>query len=558
MNNRLEPDVVVVGGGPAGSSVAALVKKYAPGARVVLVERDRFPRHHIGESLVADVNRLLYDMDAYDKIAGAGFLRKSGATFVWGLDRTPWSVEFEDIDCIPGYSPGRGYQTGYTWHVRRDEYDSILLDHARELGAEVLSGTPADIVVDEDGGAVSVRLRDGRTLRPRWVVDATGQHSQVASRMNARTFDPELQNVAVYAYYAGARLAPELSGSWDRCRIAVVSIDEGWIWYIPVAPHLVSVGVVTSRDVLARRGSTSLAEFHDAALAGCAELRPLLAGARRVQYPGAGADVLVVRDYCYSVSTIHGPGWALCGDAAGFVDPILSVGCYLSHASASHLAYALGSLLSGDAVDEALCFRAYAEQVQFQLAAFRRMTYMFYGFNASKESWWWEAKRILAERAMPASVPDKAAFLALATGYGINRPIYQEAISDFGVNLFEDVYKHLVAPVSIRDGSQTTAPRGVQFRCRIAAEPWMVPVEGTGRMRGVQRITFPDRPSDGAALPVRLLVPDAYWRFLQQLDGASPDAVLARLAPADAAEVRPRIHQFLTSLVDMGVLAVTA
>ena len=554
-----EPDLLVVGGGPAGSSLAGLVKKYAPHAKVVLVERERFPRHHIGESFVADVNRLLSDLGVYDKVSRAGFVQKQGSTFVWGRDREPWSVQFQDLAAIPGYGVRRGYQTGHTWHVRRDVYDALLLDHARELGVEVQMGRAATIAFDEAGSATSVKLDDGTELHPRFVVDATGQNNQVARHMGTLAYDTELQNVAVYAYYEGARLDPRLSGTWDATRIAVVSIDEGWIWYIPVAPGLLSVGVVTSQDALVKRRQASLADFFDASVRSCAEIGPLLESATRVRYPGASADVLVIRDYCYSVSKIHGPGWALCGDAAGFVDPILSIGCYLAHTAASHLAHVLCSILSGDAIDESLGLRCYAEQVQFGLQAFRRMTYMFYGFNESKESWWWEAKRILSERALPASVKDKSAFLALATGYGINRPVYQEAISDFGVNIFEDFYRHLVAPESIKQASRNAGLRDTyRHRLRLQAEPWVVPVEGTGRVKEVLRITFPDRAESDQNTRGRLLVPKSYWRFLQQLDGVAPEQALARLTAEDREQVRPRAAQFVGGLVDMGVLAATA
>ncbi len=340
----------------------------------------------------------------------------------------------------------------------------------------------------------------------------------------------------------------------------MVSIDVGWIWYIPLAQGLISVGVVTSRDVLVNRKQASITEFFEEHLRTCPELAPLLSGATRVRYPGADSDVLVIKDYCYSVSRLHGPNWALCGDAAGFVDPILSIGCYLAHAAASHLAHALGSLLSGDPIDQALCFRAYEEQVQFSLQAFRRITYMFYGFNDSKESWWWEAKRILSARALPASVPSKAAFLALATGYGINRPVYQEAISDFGVNIFSDFYRHLVSSEGIQPTrGEARMDRVYRRRFSFHAEPWCVPVEGTGRMREVSRVTFHPLEGEGAPAgepPARLLLPPAYWRFLQGLDGTRPADALGSLAADNRVAVEQWLNPFLHGLVDMGVLTV--
>jgi hypothetical protein len=401
--------------------------------------------------------------------------------------------------------------------------------------------------------AVEVVLADGRRLHPRFVIDATGQHSQVALRRAQRAWDPELRNIAVYGYFEGAKLDSRLSGTWERSRIAVVSVAEGWIWYIPLAPGLLSVGVVTSRDVLARSTRTH-ATFLDDAIAGCPEIAPLLAEARRVRFSTADADVLTMRDYCYSVMPLHGPGWALVGDAAGFVDPILSIGCYLAHSGGQWLAYALNTLLAGDAADEALCWRAFEEQLQFQLTAFRRMTYMFYGFNESKESWWWEAKRILRQRALPRSVDQKAAFLAMATGYGINRPVYHEAISDFGVNIFDDFYRNLVEPATIR-GDEMRHAASQKFRRTRAfqVEPWMVPVEGAGRMRPVFRVTF-GHDGNGDA-PSRLLLPSAHLHFLDQLEGRTAGDALRTLSAADAQAVRGGLEPFLTGLVQLGVVA---
>lgn len=551
MSTSTEPDVLIVGGGPAGASVATLVRKYTPTAKVTLVEKDLFPRHHIGESLVADVNRLLSDLGAYDKIANAGFIPKQGSTFIWGRDRTPWTIEFAQLGALPGYGTGT-YQTDYTWHVRRHDYDQILLDHAREYGVDVISGVSADIVLDKETRMTEVVLSDGRRLHPRFVIDATGQNNQIARKLRMLRYDPELRNVAIYGYYQDGRLDPELMGDFDMSRIGIISVDDGWMWYIPVARGLISVGVVTNKQGLARRAGQTPKQILESAIAGCPEIRPLLEGARRIQFAGAESDVLVIRDYCYTVDRVRGSGWALCGDAAGFVDPILSIGVYLSHTAASQLAYTLNTLLSGDPVDEELCWRAYEEQLQFGLQAFRRMTYMFYAFNDSKESWWWEAHRILKARAIPQGVDDKAAFLALATGYGINRPVVHEAISDFGVNIFDSFYRNLVRDESIIRKPPLKGSQPFHHRVGLRAEPWMVPLDGTGRLHRVNRVTF-DEPADES--PMRLFLPDAHWSFLSRLNATTPEMALRALSPDEAATVRPHVPSFVTGLLNLGALA---
>ncbi len=548
-----DPDVLVIGGGPAGSSVASLVKKYSPGASVVVCEQEAYPRHHIGESFVADINRLLADMDVYEKIKKAGFIRKRGSTFIWGRDRAPWTIEFADLGALPGYSDAPGYDSSYTWHVQRHLYDQILLDHARELGATVLQPTSAEILFDPESRVEGVRLSDGRVLSPRYVIDATGQHNQVSRKMKTREYDPDLRNIAIYGYYQGAKLDPALSGTWDDSRIAVVSVPEGWIWYIPVAQDLISVGVVTSSDALARRGSVSVREYFEASVQGCAELAPLLRDAERIRFAGSTVDLHTIKDYCYSVSKLYGPGWALCGDAAGFVDPILSIGCYLAHSGGSRLAYTLNTLLAGDAADEELCWRSYEEQVRYSFSAFRRMTYMFYAFNDGKESWWWEAKKILRERALPRGVDGPASFLALATGYGINRPVTHEAISDFGVNIFDSFAQHLIQPGTIKAKAEVGPGRVFRRATAFRADPWVVPIQGTGKLHPVMRVTFDGRGED-SDLPARLFLPGAHWRFVEALHGRTAEQALAQLPGDDAAALRPQAQSFLAGLVNLGVL----
>lgn len=529
-------DIVVVGGGPAGSTVACLVRRWAPGARVVLVDRATHPRHHIGESLVVDVNRILFEMDAYDDVDAAGFLPKAGGTFVWGLDREPWSILFTELaDIVTLRKPGR-LQLDYTWHVERHAYDRLLLDVARRHGAVVREGFEVTRPIFEDGRVVGVcGVGEGggeEEIRARFVIDASGQRALLGGPLGGRKVDPFLQNVAVYAYLSGAKLDPRVCGSWDLARIFVVTIPIGWIWYIPLRKDLVSVGVVTSKETFhARTGD--LEAFFREHLATAPELRPLVAEATVVRHPNAAREFLVERDFCWMCDRVAGPGWALVGDTAGFVDPIFSIGVFLAQSSAYWLGYALASLLRGDAPDEDVVWTAYDDYVRTTIAAFRTMTYFWYGFNGSKESFWWEARRALRANALPAGITDRQAFLALATGYGVNRSLFNEATTVYGERLFSDMHRELV------DASDSLPElrrlEGLSDGARLALTapvdvvPFAMPLEGSGRLVPVDKVRF--GPEDD--LPRRLYVPKGVGALFLRLREPTTVGALAKEAAAE-------------------------
>jgi clorobiocin biosynthesis protein Clo-hal/halogenation protein CepH len=264
---HLEPDVFVIGGGPAGSVTAAILRKYNPSMRVLLAEAAAFPRYHIGESLVLEVNRVLADAGVLSAVEKAGFLKKGGATYVWGADRRPWSFFFRES--TGRREPFAGMED-YTFHVDRARFDQLLLDHARDAGVEVLQ--PAKVAaVHCDGDRPSrfeVALESGETVEvtPRFTVDASGRAGLVSRRLSRRVFDPVLRNVATFGYWSGAKLEPEYSRDWDLATIGIVSLPKGWLWYIPMRPGLVSVGVVTPASDQRELSREALEEHYRAAV----------------------------------------------------------------------------------------------------------------------------------------------------------------------------------------------------------------------------------------------------------------------------------------------------
>jgi flavin-dependent dehydrogenase len=534
-------DVIIVGGGPAGATTGALLKKYRPHLRVALVEAAPFPRYHIGESLIIEANRILADMDALDAVAAGGFAKKGGATFVWGESREPWSLLFDDGRRM---RPDPDGLFRHTWHVERERYDALLLDVARHHGVEVMQPLAAERALFDGERVTGVVTRDGE-LGARLVVDASGRGSVVGQAAGKRLYDPMLRNLATFGYWRGARLDPRLSGTWELSRIAVVSIPIGWIWYIPLAPDLVSVGVVTSAAQF-RALAGDRAAFYLAQLAAAPEVAACLGGAT------LEGELRVESDFNYVQERLAGDGFALAGDAAGFVDPLFSIGVFLAQSAGQLAAYFFGAALDGE-VDMQRARDAYVHHLRGQYDAFRAMAYVFYGFNSSKEDWWHKTRELLRAEALPEDIDDKEAFMALTFGFGVNLSLFREAISCFGQlagpQLREILLGGKAAPEPrLRDYARRPSLDGTA-RPRLTAPyqvvPSVIPLEGTGRVLPLSRIELGAAPARAASFPRTLYVPDDVTPALARLDGSTPVAALGD---------RPAMRHLLRALDGMGVL----
>ena len=534
-------DVAIIGAGPAGSTLATLLRRYRPSTSVVVVEKQRFPRHQIGESLLIAVNPILAAMGALDEVAAAGFSKKLGATFVWGRDRRVFTFLWREGEVLSGTA---GADSEHTWHVDRPRYDEILAGCARREGASVREGHTATDLVWHDDRVVGVQVRDAdgvhSELRARWVIDCAGDRGPIHRRLAGRELDAELRNVAVFGYLRGVGFCDDLNGRDDARRTAVLTHDDGWVWVIPLAGGITSVGFVTADATYRRDKVEDLRAYYMDKLHGLPEYDALFSAAELCDYRGDGKLVHAVSEFSYRCEHVWGPGWATCGNAAGFVDAILSIGVFVAQHHAQFLACALASVLDGDA-DEALALDSYAATARDNLDAFRAVAHMFYAFNSSPSAWW---QRCAAELAHSTYVPtgsDRDAFLAFFTGFSARTALYDQAINALGGSFLEDIGAQLFGDQPVfRDGAVVSGASAARALVRgnpilgptgpITSRPFLLPELGAGRTRPVIRL---DWSAAGAARRLYVLAPLHGVPAL--LDGTRTLAdVIDRIADHDA------------------------
>jgi flavin-dependent dehydrogenase len=317
-----------MGGGPAGSTVAALVAQ--AGFKTLLVEREKMPRFHIGESLMPETYWTFERLGVLEKMKRSGHPKKYSVQFVshTGRESAPfYFFEHDDREC------------SQTWQVKRSEFDQMLYENAAEKGAHCQDQTRVlDVLLDE-GRAVGARLQqaDGTTrdVAARVVVDATGQQTLIAQRLGLVETNPKLRKAAIWGYYKNAKR----DDGYDAGATLVLHTRQknSWFWYIPLS-DVVSVGVVGDSDYLLKgRGSPS--EVFEEELVNCPAVVSRLMDAELV------SKFRVAKEFSYSTRRSAGDGWVLVGDAFGFIDPIYSSGVFFALRSAD---------LASDCIIEAL------------------------------------------------------------------------------------------------------------------------------------------------------------------------------------------------------------
>ena len=416
-------DLIVVGGGPAGSTLAGIARKYDPKARVLILEKTPFPRHHVGESLLPGSIPVLKELGVHAKIDAGGFPRKMGVVFVWGDDRKPWDADFNNLNLEMVKKYGRMLDTEFSWQVLRSRYDEILIDHAKELGAEVRFGWRAVKAVEKNGKVVGVVVeKDGKTetLSCETLADCSGQSGFLAAQRGTRSFDEKLKNVAGWAYYKGAKWKFKFQGHPDKTKIFVCSVPEGWFWYIPLSDDLVSVGLVSKASyVKENSGGRDFRKYFFDALDQCAEIKPLLAKAKLMKGVAPdepGRDFFTAGDWSYQNERACGPGWLAAGDAAFFLDPLLSSGVMMAHLSGHRAAYTwLSARREKDKTISGLLWKDYDRFCKEVAGAFKALVRFWYAHDPNARAWWSEARTAHGNRS-PVDLDDKTAFVAVAAG----------------------------------------------------------------------------------------------------------------------------------------------
>jgi len=368
MSDTRDFDCIVVGGGPAGTTAATVLAQ--KGRKVLLLEKDKFPRYHIGESLIPFCYFPLDRIGMIPKMKAAGFVEKLSVQFVSTDGRSSQPFYFSDhFD----------HEASTSWQVDRATFDHMLLEHAREHGVDAREEVKVKKLIEADGAVKGVIAtdREGRqaTFHAPITIDCTGRDGLAMNRKRWRVTEKGLNKTAVWTYFEGAKRD---SGRDEGATTVAYLPQKGWFWYIPLANDRVSVGAVGNRDYLFR-DTTDL----ETILWGEIEKNPWIK--ERVGQGRQVGGYYATSDYSYRAKHIATDGMVMAGDAFSFLDPVFSSGVFLALTSGSMVADAVETCLDAGDVSAAM-FSEYADNYRAAIEAMRKFVYAFYDLEFNMRS----------------------------------------------------------------------------------------------------------------------------------------------------------------------------
>jgi flavin-dependent dehydrogenase len=421
----MDYDVIIVGGGPAGTTCGTLLKKYAPHFRVLILEKESFPRDHVGESQLPKIGSVLQEMGVWEKVESANFPIKIGATYRWGQSDDLWDFNFLPHGVLaPEERPAafEGQRTQTAFQVDRAVYDKILLDHAAEMGCEVREETRVKSVLKAGKKIVGVRLADESVLTAKYYIDASGNAAILRRALGVPVEEPStLKNVAFWDYWQNADWAVEIGVGGTR--IQIMSLGYGWIWFIPLSPTRTSIGFVCHAETFKTSGKTPEQLYHDA-IQEEPRIRGLLENAI------CEGNFAATKDWSFVVEEMADENWMLVGETVGFADPILSAGLTITHISAREAAYTLLELEKGG--DKEWLFAEYTRRNRRRVLQHIRFADYWYAANAHFSELKEFTREIAAEAGLDLDADN--AFQWLGTGGFVEEDMTSGGVAAFSFN----------------------------------------------------------------------------------------------------------------------------
>jgi flavin-dependent dehydrogenase len=359
-------DTIVIGGGPAGSSASALLAER--GLRVLVLEREKFPRYHIGESLLPFTCFLLKRLGLLERMRQSAFVKKHSVQFV-----SPSGKASQPFYFSTRYEP----DVAQTWQVLRSEFDQMLMENARSKGATVLEETTVQELIQQDGRTLGVKARnksgEAMEFRAPMTLDCSGREAFVPTRLNWRVREPKLNKVAVWTYYRGAKRD---SGLEEGATTVAYVPEKGWFWYIPQHRDMISVGVVAEGKYLTRDGLREPKDIFN---------REIEQNQWVMDHLACGTQVgshFITSEYSFRSRYCAADGLLLAGDSFGFLDPVFSSGVMLALKSGTLAADAIYAAYEAQDFS-AERFLDYSRILREGIENMRKLVYAFYDHKFS-------------------------------------------------------------------------------------------------------------------------------------------------------------------------------